>query len=317
VWLLGAGPALAQTPRDKDERREAARHFEQGEAFFKAHEFDKAALEYQAAYDLIPEPSLLFNIGLSFENDGSLEKANDHYRRYLSASPQGAKAPEARARSEAISRKLAEARLAEQHLAEAARRRTLAAERIAQGRFEEALIDLRAAETLSSDPDILFEIAEAERLKGDLDAATADYLRYLGVKQATRHRLQAAARIDEIQERRSPPPSFMPGLYVAGGAAFLVGIGTFFGLQANRIKRDLDRDLAAGTPPLDSQDPRFDEGRTAALRSTVFFALAGGALAASAILTTRAFWLGRKRTKVSIEPHGDGRAVGIGVEASW
>ena len=71
------------------------------------------------------------------------------------------------------------------------------------------------------------------------------------------------------------------------------------------------------TVGLDSGDPRFAEGRTAALRSTVFFALAGGAFTAGAILTTRAFWLGRKRTRVSIQPHGDVGALGLGLEASW
>lgn len=89
------------------QREEALDHFEQAEAYFRAGAFDEAVAEYRAAYALVPEPVLLFDIGLALENHGDAGHAIEYYRRYLADDPGGVKVAEARARLEALSDRLA------------------------------------------------------------------------------------------------------------------------------------------------------------------------------------------------------------------
>lgn len=99
VMLLASRHAHGQ-------REDALAHFEQAEAYFRAGAYDKAVEEYQAAFDLVAEPALLFNIGLALENQGDAPRAIEHYQRYLAADPDGVKTAEARARVEALSDRL-------------------------------------------------------------------------------------------------------------------------------------------------------------------------------------------------------------------
>lgn len=112
----------------------ARREFEQAEAYFKAGTFDLAAARYQAAYELIHEPGLLFNIGLAWENHGDLAAAIANYDRYLEAAPSGVKVTEARARRAGLARKLEQRSAAEQAKLVEARR--LEAERLEAERVE-------------------------------------------------------------------------------------------------------------------------------------------------------------------------------------
>jgi tetratricopeptide (TPR) repeat protein len=103
--------ARAQSAKDKETARE---HFEQAEIFLKAGVYDKAIEEYQASYTLMPTAHLLlFNIGLAYESWGKRNEARDHYQRYLTADPNGAKATEAKARSIAIDRAIENEKIAE------------------------------------------------------------------------------------------------------------------------------------------------------------------------------------------------------------
>ena len=88
----------------------AKAHYEQGEAYFKAGTFDRSVAEYKAAYALVPRSGLLFNIGLSLEMDGKHAEAVAVYQQYVDADQNGAKVTEARARMEALGRKLEEVR---------------------------------------------------------------------------------------------------------------------------------------------------------------------------------------------------------------
>ena len=250
----GAGPGPSRRAR-------AVKRFDQGEAFFLAGAYDKAAVEYQAAYDLVPKPGLLFNIGLCRENLGDAPGAIEMYRRYLAADPDGTKSAEARARVAALEEKLASERRAEEE-----RRARAEEERRAR--------------------------AEEER----------------------RARAAPAAPVDLVAGEPPPAPSLLPGLLVLGGAAGAGAIGLAYQLRARSIRGDLDGELANGTPPLDSRDPRFDEGKDAALRSTIAYGIAGAAGAVGAFLTVRALVARRSaRRAVSLVPSGAGAAL----EVTW
>jgi tetratricopeptide (TPR) repeat protein len=94
LGALGADPAGAQP--DADGRAKAASAFKQGQAYFKNGDFDRALAEYQVAFDLSAEPSLIFNIGLCHDRASRPEQALEAFRRYLELAPDGDVAEEAR-----------------------------------------------------------------------------------------------------------------------------------------------------------------------------------------------------------------------------
>lgn len=264
VLALFAGIAAAQPARDPAAAR---KHFEQAEAYLKAELYDKAAGEYQAAYDLSGKTVLLYNVGLAREKQGELEAAVAAYDRYLAAEPDGVKSAEARARVEALRRRVVELELEAERKLEAERQ------------------------------------AEAER------------------KAAAERRAAEEARAGEpdpvASEPEEPPPpsrrSMVPA-YVAGGVAALAGaVGIGFGLSSRATLSDLDDALATGTPPLDTGDPRFDEGRRKALYADLAFATAGTALVVAGVLAYRALAGGDtdRRAALRIAPSSGGAAVEV------
>jgi tetratricopeptide (TPR) repeat protein len=259
VLFSVAVPAHAQ-PAEPVETPEATarRHFDQGEAYFKAAAFDLAAAEYQAAYDAVPEPVLLFNAGLAWENHGDAAKAVAYYDRYLASAPDGIKAIEARARRDALARRLEDERLA--------------AERAAQER------------------------AEQERVAAE---------------RAAQERLAAERAADQQRSR----PSLVPAIVAYGVGAAALGVGIVYGLRARSIADDLERDLENG-PPVDTSDPRFEDGSDAALIADVAFVVGGAAAVAGAYLTYRAFSQ-RRRAPVTVAPSVGANHVGATIGVRW
>lgn len=73
------------SPVRADDRDEALALFEQSDRAYKAGEFEKAAELLRAAYDLYPEPLLLYNLGRAQEGFGDVAGAVESYERYLEA----------------------------------------------------------------------------------------------------------------------------------------------------------------------------------------------------------------------------------------
>jgi tetratricopeptide (TPR) repeat protein len=106
----------------------AAASFKQGQAYFQRGDYDRAITEYQAAFELSKEPSLVFNIALCHDRANRPEPALEAYRKYLELAPNGDVADEARddiARLTPIVEKL-QADRAAQRAAEEARKREAA-----------------------------------------------------------------------------------------------------------------------------------------------------------------------------------------------
>lgn len=102
--LLTKGEASA----DDDQKVEAARHYEQGKAFFRVGEYALCAAEFQSSYQLVKKSGALFNRARCQEEQGDYQAAIESFRQYVAAEPHGAQAPEAIARATALRRKLEE-----------------------------------------------------------------------------------------------------------------------------------------------------------------------------------------------------------------
>jgi len=79
---LAVGTAYAQ------DFAAAGQHFASGQDAFAQSKFELAAKEFQAAYDITHDPSMLVNIGESWQRAGDGKKALEGYRAYLAAQPQ-------------------------------------------------------------------------------------------------------------------------------------------------------------------------------------------------------------------------------------
>jgi tetratricopeptide (TPR) repeat protein len=80
VLPASAGPA-------EDSARE---HTKNANAAFNLGSYDEAASEYEAAYRVVPDPALLFNIGQSYRLVGKSSKALIAYKSYLRTAPANA-----------------------------------------------------------------------------------------------------------------------------------------------------------------------------------------------------------------------------------
>jgi tetratricopeptide (TPR) repeat protein len=76
-----ARPALGD-PKASDEQR-AQKLYEVGDDHYAAGRYEEAVVHFQQAYELSPQPALLFNMANAYERMGEYDKAADHLRRYL------------------------------------------------------------------------------------------------------------------------------------------------------------------------------------------------------------------------------------------
>lgn len=112
LGLALVGPRAARADEvsiliEDDGRAVAKAHFEQGRAFQDARAYDRAVIEYQAAYAIAPQPELLFNIGQCYRLGGQPRSAVLYYQRYLQLVADGGASEEARAHVVALRREIA------------------------------------------------------------------------------------------------------------------------------------------------------------------------------------------------------------------
>jgi len=88
--LAFAGHVCADESDDQQQRQrhsQAKAHFERAKKAFLDGQYQKAATEYLRAYELVPLPALLFNIGQCFRNVNENERAMAAFEAYLKAAP--------------------------------------------------------------------------------------------------------------------------------------------------------------------------------------------------------------------------------------
>ncbi|MCA9674016.1 MAG: PEGA domain-containing protein [Kofleriaceae bacterium] len=102
VAALGATAAPAHAQPTAEAKQQAKAAFGRAEAAEKRKDWQTAITEYQAAYDALPHPDVLYNIAVDFERLEEYRDAATYYRRYLDEKDDAAD----RAKVEALIEKL-------------------------------------------------------------------------------------------------------------------------------------------------------------------------------------------------------------------
>lgn len=85
--LLAAAFIATAPAAYADQRTEARKHFKTGMELISRGSYEKGVAELERAYEILPHPNVLFNIGRAYAEAGELDKALSAYRRYLDTSP--------------------------------------------------------------------------------------------------------------------------------------------------------------------------------------------------------------------------------------
>jgi tetratricopeptide (TPR) repeat protein len=103
-------------------------------------------------------------------------------------------------------------------------------------------------------------------------------------------------------------------------AAFLGG-GIYLGMQSNDLRDQLEAEIAAGMPPPDPNDPRFDHGKYYSWGANAAYGLAGISLLTAVYYTFRDKGPPSTATTdvraVAVEPHLSPGYAGVGMEVRW
>ena len=111
-------------------------------------------------------------------------------------------------------------------------------------------------------------------LKGIVQGDHTVTVKRPGYKPYTR-RINIQAKTEtSIRATLAPEPSRSDAIVAYVLAAGFGGGGIYLGLQANKLRDDLTKEIAAGMPPPDSNDPRFTRGKFFAIGADAAFGVA-------------------------------------------
>jgi tetratricopeptide (TPR) repeat protein len=88
VLVIAPSPTQAEEAPSEDARAEARSHAEQARTFFDLGRFEEALEHYNAAYELVPAPGVLFNMGQCHRLLGNHERALFFFQGYLRGVPE-------------------------------------------------------------------------------------------------------------------------------------------------------------------------------------------------------------------------------------
>ena len=204
--------------------------------------------------------------------------------------------------------------------------------------YDRAIDEFQQAYDLSNAPALLFNLAQAHRLHGDWSQARDLYRSYLRDSPDAPNRADVQARIDEMDRRIAPAvvktaarpaprPRTTPqwaqpqrdvdsrpglGLKVAGiatGASglALVGAGLYYGLRADSYSDQVTQLSKNKGEWGDSAQAAYQDGQSAANRSTLLFVVGGAAIVGGGVL----YGLGvhEERTHVVPAPMAGGGGI--------
>ena len=109
--MFAAAPALAQAPAKKPPSQkqldQARAHFKAAEAAKAKKDFQTAAVEYLAAYELFEDPEFFFDTAEVYKLAGDEENALTYYEKYLELDPTGRGAASAKTSADELRRSIA------------------------------------------------------------------------------------------------------------------------------------------------------------------------------------------------------------------
>ena len=85
--MLGLLTSALILPAGAAPRDEAKRHFKGGMQLIANGEVDKGIAELELAYEILPHPNVMFNIGRAYMDAGRTEEALSYFRRYVDSGP--------------------------------------------------------------------------------------------------------------------------------------------------------------------------------------------------------------------------------------
>src|SRR5437868_3375157 len=104
LWLALCGVAAAGP--DEDTARELTRR---GHINYNLGHYLDAVRDYEEAYRLVPDPTLLYNVAQAYRQAGKLERALNLYRTFLrEAPPNHPSVPPAKSRAAQLDKQLAD-----------------------------------------------------------------------------------------------------------------------------------------------------------------------------------------------------------------
>jgi tetratricopeptide (TPR) repeat protein len=212
-------------------------------------------------------------------------------------------------------------------------------------RYDDALTAWEKSYELSRLPGLVFNIAQAHRLRGDCTKAVESYKKFIELDPSSSQRPAAEGLIKELEpckdapavvERhdvtppRPPPPRVIEppkhdgavvdhvevdrghGMRVAGVIVGIAGLGVIstgvvFGNRASSLATEVHDACSMGCAWADVQSKDAD-GRSAALTQWILYGAGAAALVTSGVL----YYIGaRAHTSVTVTPHASGAAVSL------
>ena len=82
-----AGSMSVARPAAADARADARRAFEKGMEAIAESKFEEGVSELEKAYEILPHPAVLYNIGRALRDAGELERSLDAFKRYRASEP--------------------------------------------------------------------------------------------------------------------------------------------------------------------------------------------------------------------------------------
>lgn len=296
VLLAAVGSAAAPVrvsaqpaPAPVDKKQVARQYTEAGLAAAKLGDYDTAIGFYQKAYQLVPHPTLIFNIAEANRLAGRLDAALTLYRRYLSEAPAGPLASDARDRIAEIEARKAE----EAHKVEDAKK----AEDERRAAARKAEDERKAAEAR--------EVAESAQERERAAAAAAAPSEAPGATPS----LETSGTVSS-----GPPGRNLRLAGLATGAGGLVGVVVGIGFAVH--SRTLNNRVSNKPGVMFDQDTD-DAGRRA--NAIAYVGTIGGTVlvAAGAALYWWGYTQGRSAERVSVAPVVSDRLAGLVVTGTW
>ena len=93
--MLSAAPAIAQPAASAADRKKAKAYVDAGLVAQADRDYEGAIALYRKAYELVPHPTLLFNLAQAHRLAGRQREALELYRRYVAVAPETSLAREA------------------------------------------------------------------------------------------------------------------------------------------------------------------------------------------------------------------------------
>lgn len=87
AWALACGVLAMSSVTRADERTDARREFRAGMQAIADGKYDEGVQRLERAYDILPHPNVLYNIGLAHMYAGRSEEALDYFERYKETAP--------------------------------------------------------------------------------------------------------------------------------------------------------------------------------------------------------------------------------------